>query len=222
MTALNQELSHFREFETLRRDRGEDGVTSALIDPFLNCLVFGRTPAYDAHNSKCLRPEPPPSHLGTYTVSQKFAFIPTDFLLSPDRHVTFLSYINNVNPRQTALYGALGSLLGPCTRLLENVLTDLHRNNPLSLRIKGSCKYTEWDEPEPPEHSDDEEGWSAYESEVRHWVIHRPLQLPDVPPNGYPGGLESRKHYVELCGRKLQVIINVWETRLVGVYHLIS
>jgi hypothetical protein len=99
--------------------------------------------------------------------------------------------------------------------LFSHVLTDLHRNNPHPRRIQGHCRYIEWDEPEPPEHSDDEDGWSAYERDVRHWVMHRPIEIPDVPTNGYPGGLESRKYAVDLHGRTLQVVVHVSEIRLV-------
>jgi len=35
-----------------------------------------------------------------------------------------------------------------------------------------------------------------------------------VPDTGYPGGLEDRKHSVNLCGRKLQVIIDVTQIHL--------
>lgn len=73
-----------------------------------------------------------------------------------------------------------------------------------------------WEEPEEPEHSDDEEGWAAYESELRHWLMNRPIRLPDVPEEGYPGGLEMRKHVVSLRGRTVQVVVDVSEIRLVS------
>jgi hypothetical protein len=118
-----------------------------------------------------LQPQPSAYPLGSYFVSQKFTFLPTDFSVSITGRVKFLSYINNLNPSRTFLYQSLENLLGCCVPLFSHVLTDLHRNNPLPQRIKGHCRYTEWDEPEPPEHSDDEEGWSAYERDVQHWAM---------------------------------------------------
>jgi hypothetical protein len=44
--------------------------------------------------------------------------------------------------------------------------------------------------------------------------MHRPIEIPDVPTNGYPGGLESRKYAVDLHGRTLQVVVHVSEIRL--------
>ena len=127
----------------------------------------------------------------------------------------FLSYVNNLDPQNVSLRDALENTLLKVIPMFERVLTDLHRSNPLHQRIKGAYKYTEWEEPDPPEHSDDEEGWSTFERDVRHWIMHRPVQLPDVPDGGYPGGLENRKYRVSLCGRRLQLVIDVSDTRLV-------
>lgn len=214
--AFNNELSLLQESQNLGCSRGGDGVTSMIIDPFSHCLVYGRTLVHDFHQTDGPRPQPAPSHLGNYFVSQKFSFLPSDLVVHPSGAVEFDSYINNLHPRHSSLYRGLENLLRACLPLFSNVLTDLHRNNPLPQRIKGACRYTEWDEPEPPEHSDDEEGWATYERDVRSWIMHRPILLPDVPPNGYPGGIENRKYNVDLRGRKLQVVVNVFETRLVS------
>jgi hypothetical protein len=235
---LNSELSRLRD--------SQDVITSVLIDPFLHCLVYGHTHVYDVHHPGVLRPQPPPFHLGNYFVSEKFAFLPTDFSVSITGDVRFLSYINNLDPSEIFLYRSIESLLGDLLPLFSHVLTDLHRNNPLPQRIQGHCRYTEWDEPEPPEHSDDEDGWSAYERDVRHWVMvslvfrqfwplvvtshlssftptqHRPIELPDVPPSGYPGRLESRKYNVNLHGKTLQVVVHVSEIRLVRLSLVMS
>lgn len=159
--------------------------------------------------------EPPPSHLDSYFTAKKSVFLPTDFSVSSAGSVRAISYINNLPPCEVKTYLAIEKLLGACIPLFGHVLTDLHRNNPLPQRIKGACRYTEWDEPEPPEHSDDDEGWTSYEHELRRWVMHRPLSLPDVPPSGYPGGLEQRRHTVNLNGRMLQVVVDIYEHRLV-------
>lgn len=135
--------------------------------------------------------------------------------MSPTGRIKAISYINNLHPRETVLYGFIEDLLERCLPLFGHVLTDLHRNNPLYQRIKGACRYTEWDEPEPPDHSDDEDGWSRYERDVRKWVMQRPIQLPDVPVNGYQGGLETRRHVVDLLGKTLQIVVHVYDIQLV-------
>ena len=106
-------------------------------------------------------------------------------------------------------------LLESFVPLFEHTLTDLHRNNPLVPRISGCCRYTEWDEPDPPDFSDDEEGWTNYESEMRQWTLNRPITLPDVPGQGYSGGLEKRRHIVSLRNRSIQVIVNVSNINLI-------
>ncbi len=105
-------------------------------------------------------------------------------------------------------------LLESFVPLFEHTLTDLHRNNPTVPRISGCCRYTEWDEPDPPDFSDDEEGWTSYESEMRQWTLTRPITLPDVPGQGYGGGLEKRRHIVSLRNRSIQVIVNVSKINL--------
>lgn len=209
---LNHELSLLRATAPARH---ENGVSISLIDPFLHCFVYNKTLVHHPH-SRHARTVPSPAGGDVYTVSPQFAFLPADVSVSPSGAATFLSYINNLHPQHTALYAQLEMALTTLLPLFEHTLTDLHRNNPLAQRIRDACRYTVWDEPEEPEFSDDEEGWAAYERDLRHWIMHRPIHLPDVPETGYPGGLEARRHTVHLSGRTLQVIVNVTETRLVS------
>lgn len=182
----------------------------------LHCLVYNRTLVW--YNFRTPRPLPSPPIPDIYTVCPRFALLPADIFVDDSRQVKFLSYINNLHRDDHAsLYTLLETCLTKFLPLFEHSLTDLHRNNPLRQRIPGSCRYTIWEEPEAPEYSDDEEGWSAYERDMRHWVMNRPIELPSVPHTGYPGGLEDRKFLVSLRRRKLQVIVDVTETRLVGL-----
>jgi hypothetical protein len=199
--------------EALRGLRSTSATHEALVDPLLYCLVYGRTLVIE---NECLsRAEPSPLAEASYAVSRRFALLPSDFCCSSTGTVKFLSYINNLPFRNRSTYEILETALAAFIPLFEHVLTDLHRNNPLPQRIKGAYKYSEWDEPDPPEHSDDEDGWAAYEMEMRHWIMNRPLQLPDIPVGGYPGGIERRRHTVNLRGRTLQVIVSVHEIRVV-------
>lgn len=144
--------------------------------------------------------------------------LPSDVSVSADAtSVKFLSYINNLHPiEHLGTYTQLEYLLAGFIPLFERTLTDLHRNNPLVQRIPGRCHYTVWDEPEPPEYSDDEEGWVTYESEMREWSLNRPINLPDVPDAGYLGGLEKRRRSITLRGRTVQIIVSASEITLVS------
>ncbi|KAF9453902.1 hypothetical protein P691DRAFT_812520 [Macrolepiota fuliginosa MF-IS2] len=193
--------------------RSDDGSTLNLVDPMLHCLVYHRTLVFYSH--KASRPLAPLPATDIYTSCPRFALLPADIFIDDSGKVKFLSYINNVQREDhSLLYNHLEACLEKFIPLFEHTLTDLHRNNPLPQRIPGPCKYTVWDEPDPPEHSDDEEGWSTYEREMRFWVMNRPIQLPDVPNTGYSGGLEDRRFVVTLRGRQLQVVVGTTETRL--------
>lgn len=211
---LHNELNVLRK-HNLGRAKDGDGVTTTVIDPFRHCLVYNRTLVSYQHRQPRSLPAPPSD---IYTVSSKFSLLPTDVSISPAGSVKFLSYVNDLHPQAYAsLYDTLETTLARLIPLFEHTLTDLHRNNPLTQRIPGACRYTVWEEPDPPEYSDDEDGWTNYEREMRQWVMSRPLLLPDVPVTGYPGGLEFRKHVVSLRGRNVQVIVKASDVRLVSL-----
>jgi Protein of unknown function (DUF4246) len=214
-TILNDELATLRNHT--RFHRVEDGVTTFLVDPFLHCLVYNRTLVSSPNNRHLpARPLRSLSASDTYTVCPKFAFLPSEIFVSPSGIASFTSYINNLHPSRIKLYAYLEKIMTSFLPLFEHTLTDLHRSNPLTQRIQGTYKYSIWDEPDEPEFSDDEEGWVAFDREMRQWEMTRPISLPDIPDAGYPGGLERRNHVVSLKGRKLQVIIQVSDTRLVS------
>ncbi|PPQ74419.1 hypothetical protein CVT24_001048 [Panaeolus cyanescens] len=182
-----------------------DGIQKSVIDPTLYCLVYNKT-LVSHKNGKiyCAVPPAPSQYHGP-----NFALLPSEVSVPLDGSaVRFVSYINNLHPdSHKSLYSLLETLLTRFIPLFEHSLTDLHRNNPIRLRIPGACKYTVWEEPEQPEHSDDEEGWNEYRKRHRQWSINRPLNLPDVPFGGYPGGLEARRHKVSLRGHTIQVVV---------------
>jgi len=194
----------------------DDGLTTDILDPTLYCLIYNRTLVTQV-NGGFTRPVPPPPSLDMFAASSHVALLPSDVaIFSDDESPKFISYINNLHPDLNRdKYELLESLLAGFIPLFEYSLTDLHRTNPLVQRIAGGCRYTVWDEPDPPEHSDDEEGWSTYERDMRQWVLNRPINLPDVPETGYPGGLEKRKHHVTLRNKTLQIIVKVSEIALV-------
>lgn len=151
-----------------------------------------------------------------HSISKKFACLPTDVTISKDgSSVKLMSYINGIEPHFATMYQALENFLSHTIPLFENVLTDLHRNNPIRQRITGTYRYAEWDEPDPPEDSDDEEGWELYNQQMTQWEATRPIVLPDVPDQGYGHDLPVRKHRVSLRGRNVQIILKIVDVTLV-------
>ncbi|KAG1742718.1 uncharacterized protein EDB91DRAFT_294197 [Suillus paluster] len=212
--SLDRQLSRF--LETLPDKlayREGDELTRHIIDPYLYPLIYGRTLAYDPAREEFLRPEPVPSVTDVTTtdfLSQEFASLPCDFLISEGGTAKALSYINNLHPCYYALYRHFEELISKCIPMFEHVLTDLKADNPIKERIQGPSSSAEWDEPEAPDFSRDFADWSAYESKKRQWIMRRSME-PDVPTTGYPGGLEERRNAVQLRGKTLQVIFDVYE-----------
>lgn len=180
-----------------------------LLDPYRHSLIFGRsftyTPIYpDANSSR------------DYCLSSSFSALPTDVYISPDgTSVKYLSYVNGIDPIHSDMYNVLKMALCRFIGLFERVLTSLHRSNPLPQRIRGSYYYTVWDEPEIPEDSDDDEAWEQYSRDVRQWILHRPIALPDVPAQGYQGELTRLRHQVSLRDTRIQVIHSIMDIKLV-------
>ncbi|KAG2048820.1 hypothetical protein BDR06DRAFT_942301 [Suillus hirtellus] len=210
---LNRQLSRFLSTlpDKLARREGDE-LTRRIIDPCLYPLIYGRTLAYDSAMEEFLRPELVPDvtdATGTDFLSQKFACLPCDFIISQDGTAKALSYINNLHPCYSTLYCHFEELLSKCVPMFEHVLTDLHVDNPTRVRIQGPS-LAEWEEPEPPDFSRDSVDWSAFESKKRQWMMRRSMG-PDVPITGYPGGLEKRGSIVQLRGKTLQVIHDVYD-----------
>lgn len=193
---------------------GPGGLHRFLINPYRHCLIYDRIGRHwgniSVENALSDR---------DFCVSRFAAFLPTDYHVpSTGGAAKRLSYINGVNcvdPEFEEVNASLDNVLNAFIPLFEKVLTDLHRNHPLPRRIAGTCHYSEWDEPESPDFSDDEEALSSYLNDLNLWSLNRPIDLPDVPASGYPGNLHRRQFHVSLAGKTLQVIFMLREYNLV-------
>ncbi|TCD65441.1 hypothetical protein EIP91_002697 [Steccherinum ochraceum] len=214
MSSFDFELQSIRNAQSVTYP--SQGAMFRIIDPYRYPIRYTQTVARVGEEiHPVLPPVPPP--VDGYTLSTRFACIPTPYSISPSGEplsCRALSYINSVDPSNTSLCGHIETIVARSIPLFEHVLTDLHRDNPLHQRIRGSCRYTEWDEPEEPEHSDDEEGWANYEREMRTWTLQRPLSIPDLPDGGYPGGLEEKRTVVNLRGKTVKVLLQVTDIHL--------
>ncbi|THH10277.1 hypothetical protein EW145_g1442 [Phellinidium pouzarii] len=181
--------------------------SDVLIDPLRYSCIFGRT--FLRNQTDC------PNDHNDYCTSLKFTALPAVVRIHADNScVEYQSTINGVDPCRSEIYEALQRTLGRCINLFEKVLTSLHRSNPLPQRIRGSYRYRVWEEPDPPEESDDEEAWEQHLRDVRQWALYRPIEIPDIPPEGYRNEFLRLGHKVHLRDRHIQVIHRIVDAYL--------
>ncbi|TDL19428.1 hypothetical protein BD410DRAFT_727256, partial [Rickenella mellea] len=182
-----------------------------IVHPSLYCVVYGRTLAHlSPHTEQAsgvLQTVTAPAKLNArLLISNRFQWLPTDFVVSETGEVTALGYINNIHPTHKSLYKSVENILSCFIPMFERVLTDLrYDDNPLPHRISGDYFSINHDLDKrypKEEYADTETFWEAWENE-------KTVFLPDIPKEGYTGGLESRKCVVKLRGRNIQVIVKL-------------
>lgn len=188
----------------------------AVVDPFSHAYIWTRTFLPFSQDYSLLEATRS-LELDQQSTRIFFESIPTPVrIMGCPNRAAYLSYINGLNPDFSELYAALQSTLGRCIPMFERTLTSLHRSNPLPQRIRGTYRYRVWDEPDPPEDSD-EEAWSAHWREVQQWSLNRPIEIPDIPEDGYSRGSLRFNHHVEFeLGRQIQVIHRITYSELVS------
>ncbi|KAG9121083.1 hypothetical protein FRC07_003101 [Ceratobasidium sp. 392] len=199
-----------------------------LVHPSLYPIVYGRTLAYpegssdrDATKLASIPPPPPPTPKhpaavwggqGSYHTSQKFQWLPTDFVVSDDgKSVKSVSYINNLLQDQHAdLHAAVEGLIGAFIPLFERVLTDsIPSNKAVPERTKNEYSYDDSYKPEP-DYRDFPDDADEFDILYKEWSKNRPIQLPDASSEGYvAGSLEKRDTWYSLAGRTIQVIVKL-------------
>ncbi|KZV97535.1 hypothetical protein EXIGLDRAFT_832794 [Exidia glandulosa HHB12029] len=175
---------------------GASGLVLDLVHPSLYPLVYGRTLVHQPQGLKVAEaPE------GSSVTSQRFAWLPTNFLVGASG-VKALGYINNVHPSNTTLLTALECIVGAFVPLFERVLTDLLPENSIPLRVRDEYEWTEMDE----QYSDESD--NEYERRYDVWFYnYRHVIIPDAP--AYPGGIDKRAKVYTLKGREIQVIVKL-------------
>lgn len=188
-----------------------------IIDPCAYPLVYGRT--LQLTDDKTLKATSIPQ-AWYYAFSTRFSYLPTAFAISNASQpclATALGYINGAPLSMPEVSEDVAHILTRAIPLFENVLTDLHRDNPLRHRIPGACKHEDWDQLDGSERSDDAEGRSDYDEE-HHWSSDRPAvqNEPDIPREGYLEGLTSRSTRIHLRGKTVNVVVRMTQIRLVS------
>ena len=189
---------------------GSNNQVLDLVHPSLYPIIYGRTLVKDSQTGKCDALEFPSDR--SHYVSQKFQWLPSDFVVAEDGTVTLASpYINNVHPRKhTALESVIPELLERAIPLWERVLSDTRR--PLlpfrtKSKVDGSLPDCLFGEYEPPriDETDEEE----YEADREAWLLKQGLKIPDAREK-YSGALDVMKTpAVSLKGTTIQCIIKL-------------
>ncbi|KAG8931278.1 hypothetical protein FRC01_001569 [Tulasnella sp. 417] len=202
-----------------------DNQVLDLVHPSLYCGVYGRTLAYPvnkdspvpkADDLKPLNNEDHGRHIrnprwvAKWAISDKFAWIPTDFdIAEGGKSAKALGYINNLHPsHHSELYTVIEGLVARFTFLWDRVLTDLHPKNPVPYRIGGWYEWVE-DENNPEPDEEDFEDYEAYEEAHEEWEESRTLITPTVPKEGYTKDISARNEIYSVQGRKIQVIVKL-------------
>ncbi|KAI0674675.1 hypothetical protein C8Q78DRAFT_1076281 [Trametes maxima] len=135
-----------------------------------------------------------------FTISGDFQWLPTDFAVSADGHVSPQGYINNLHPEKHAsAYQTISSVLQRFIPLFEHVISDeLSPPTPAPFSIDPQGWYEHLNDRYPDSQGGDYEEWER---------IHRWPQLPDAEPFQPPSS-EGRVT-LDLKGRTLQVIVKL-------------
>lgn len=186
------------------------------MDPYTYPLVYGRTPHLTSDN---VLKEVSLPKAWYYAFSTRFSYLPTAFHITPSTdpcQATAQGYINGVPPHMPSMSASISEIVSKTIPLFEHVLTDLHSDNSLRVRIPGTFSFQESDQPEEPADPEDDEAWSKYQQEMDDWARNRPVVLPDVADDGYPGGHDERQIRISLRGRTINVVVRMTEVRLVS------
>ncbi|KAG8931972.1 hypothetical protein FRC01_000496 [Tulasnella sp. 417] len=196
-----------------------DGQVLDLVHPSLYPIVYGRTLGYPkgtkprGRKVEDFRPIVAPNQSDTFgaswSFSDKFAWLPTDFKIAKDGSSSeAVSYINNLHPSHTELYSVIEALVARFSLLFDRVLTDLaNYEESWHLRITGEYSFDDEDE-EEPEWEDDEDR-EEYVARRETWNMQRGISLPTVPEEGYTVDISERSNPYTIRGKKAQIIVKL-------------
>ncbi|KAG8996729.1 hypothetical protein FRB94_008066 [Tulasnella sp. JGI-2019a] len=194
-----------------------DNLVLDLVHPSLYCAVYGRTLAYPPLTNKLTRKEKglkpleaPKRDDSTTCLSNKFAWIPTDFTIESKTSAKALSYINNLHPSHSELYNTISQVVARFSAMFERVITDLHSDYKPLLRIDGNKDMYKWVSAEGDERPRD---YNAEDFEERYqaWAQRRTLIPPTVPKEGYTSAYNpaTRQTRCSILGETVQVIVKL-------------
>ncbi|CAF4998753.1 unnamed protein product [Rotaria sp. Silwood1] len=166
-----------------------------LVHPSLFCFVNQITRVINDKNH-FINVDNALEHID-YTRSNVYQWIPTEFNISQDGKVKIESYINNLHPIQHKnLYQIIENIFQCFIPLFNTVLTDLiyNQNIPNQIIVDPYQRYA--DESSSDNQDDDDDN-----NHHRRTIIQ-----PDVEEFQIPLSTNSN---INLCGRKLQIIVKL-------------
>ncbi|KAJ7693239.1 hypothetical protein B0H17DRAFT_933169, partial [Mycena rosella] len=185
-----------------------------LVHPSLYCVVYGRTRAFlpgaPRTESNLFVMGPPARGTGNldwtqeFTLSQNFAWLPSDFAVAQDGTVRLVSpYINNLHPvLHQPLYPAIERVLECFVPLFERVLGDSNTQRDRAPTIP--CIWGRDGIPHPeaiPADVDEEEFYEEF-------LANEPKILPEAH-KAYKGALEKDFSSISLRDRTIQCIVKL-------------
>ncbi|KAH9264306.1 hypothetical protein BASA83_012198 [Batrachochytrium salamandrivorans] len=187
---------------------GTDNMVLDLVHPSLFCLVYGltcipspslRKQAFSGISWESLQHNQsvagiPMSNCSSKFPSRRFQWLPSEFYVEKDGHVSINSYINNLNPVwHPDLYKTIASVFECFVPMLEN-LTGTMRSKYEYIRIDDPSKGYSY-------HND----YGSYDD--LSVTTARPVHVPRMPKSF--GGPETLPFPISLRGRHLQVIVKL-------------
>ncbi|CAF1078068.1 unnamed protein product [Didymodactylos carnosus] len=157
-----------------------------------------------------------------YTRSNVYQWLPAEFNVSKDGKVTIESYINNLHPIDNKeLYRIIEQIFEQFIPLFNKVLTDLIHYQNKSNRISVD-PFRWYDDSNSVDSEDDDDNDDDDDRDTR------PITIPDVGEFEITSSTPPVTEVIDLCGRKLQVIVKLANIELTpenpkysgGVWHV--
>ncbi|CAF1051946.1 unnamed protein product [Adineta steineri] len=173
------------------------------LDDALKYIGLGQTIDINANTSLSNSQNKQQKLQKSYSQSNTYQWIPTEFNVSKDGRVKIESYINNLHPIQhKQLYQVIENICQHFIPLFSKVLTDLIDNQNKPNRI--IVDPYKWYENESSSSSSNEDHEDDNDDDNHHH--HRTIIQPDVGEFHMPSLTNSN---IDLRGRKLQIIVKL-------------
>ena len=145
-----------------------------------------------------------------YSLSKKYQWLPSEFKVDNDGHVTIESYINNLHPiKHKKLYGVIEKIFESFVPMFNKVLTDLangtYKKNKVDVDSDWYESFEEYMKRCDIEKKDEDDEDDPYEDEYDSYRENKIIKIPEIKP--FVPSQTSR--FVDLNGRTLQVIVKL-------------
>ncbi|KAF9779819.1 hypothetical protein BJ322DRAFT_1113127 [Thelephora terrestris] len=194
---------------------GSDGLVFDLVHPSLYSVVYGRTMRKGPRSGLKALVAPRFESGDLKFTSERFQWLPSDFLIDGDGKATLASpYINNVHPTQhKELCSVIPEILQRALPMFERVLSDTIRQLlPMRIVTSGGRGFNNeetadciWEDGMPYPGSSSEE---ECEEDQEAWLDKHSFKTPDAREH-YDGDLKVMGERISLKGRTLQVIVKL-------------